>query len=132
MSDNVLSLIIPVKDAKLMPSEGHKRAIADFLRSQDGNAVTVRLSKPRKPRSVKSNAFYWASIIGTLAGTTGHSPEEIHFFLKKEFLPRSFIKLGGKEIELQKSTTELTTQEFSEYLDRIRAWAAQELQIALP
>ena len=67
-----------------------------------------------------------------IADETGHEPEEIHEILKWKFLPRQFIAFGGEEIEMAKSTTRLSTQEFEEFLDRIRAFAAQELCLLIP
>jgi hypothetical protein len=48
------------------------------------------------------------------------------------FLPRKFITLGAKEVEVRKTSADLSTEEFADYLRRIEAWAATELGIAIP
>jgi len=39
---------------------------------------------------------------------------------------------GIKEVEVPKSTAELTTKEFEEYTTSIRQWASQELGVYIP
>jgi hypothetical protein len=41
--------------------------------------------------------------------------------------------IGGESREVTMSTTELTKEEiFERYIDPIRAWAAQELEVSIP
>ena len=90
------------------------------------------LSRPTTSRSLRQNRFYWGAVIGAIAESTGNSPEDLHLVLKEMFLPRKFITLGSKEVEVKKSTADLTTEEFTLYLEAVRAWAATELGITMP
>lgn len=127
-----LTLTIPVRDAKLEPSPAQKLTIAGYLRNRDGKTVNVTLSRPTTVRSTSQNRLYWGVVVATIATETGHTPEEIHSVLKQMFLPRRFVVVGKSEHELHKTTTELTTEEFTLYLEQIRAWAGTELGIRLP
>ena len=82
-------------------------------------------------RSGRQNRYLWAVCYKILSDETGHSTEEIHDFMKSMFLPRFFITIGGKEQEVRKSTTELSTVEFEEYLMRIRVFAG-EMNCSIP
>lgn len=87
----------------------------------------------RRPfkRSSGQNRYLWGVLYKAIADETGHSAQEIHEHCKHQFLPKMFVVLNGVEVETRKSTTELSTAEFSEYLDRVGALAG-ELGISLP
>lgn len=87
----------------------------------------------RRPfkRSSGQNRYLWGVLYKAIADETGHSAEEVHEFCKARFLPRAFVVIGGVEMETRKSTTELDTAEFSDYVSRVGALAG-ELGISLP
>lgn len=78
--------------------------------------------KEKIPRTLKANAYYWVAVVGIPAQHFGYSVEEMHEALKWLFL-RKFEE--GKP-ETVRSTTELSTVEFSEYVEKCRKWAAEE------
>lgn len=122
----------PVKDGKMHFSDVQRKLIAAFLKKHEGQDVRVTFSQPAKTRSNKQNRYYWRVVIDMIAAETGHSQEEVHELMKAMHLPRAFVTIAGKEVEIAKSTTTLSTFEFEEYLDRIRAFAAQELNMTIP
>jgi hypothetical protein len=126
------SVTAPVKEGKLALSDAQKKTIAVFLHRNEGNHVRLTFSKPGKPRSNNQNKFLWGVMYAMIAEETGNTTEDIHAFCRASFLPKSFITLGGQEREVEKSTTDLSTDEMSAYQDRIRAFAAQELNLVIP
>lgn len=127
-----LTLTIPVKDGELNPSFSQRQSMSGYLHGLYGRAVVVKLSRPVTRRSIQANKFYWGVVLETIATDTGHTAEEIHSVLKEMFLPRKFITVGKREVEVRKSTTELSTDEFNLYLIQVSAWAGTELGIRLP
>ena len=127
-----LSLTIPTEDGQLRPSEAQKQAMTGYLLTRSGKAVVLRLSAPINRRSNTQNSFYWGVVLETIAADTGHTSEEIHEVFKAQFLPRKFVTVGFTEVQLPKSTTELSTIEFEQYLEQIRAWCSTELGISIP
>lgn len=125
-----LTLIVPVSAGRLQPTQAQLATIQGYLASKQ--SVAVKLSKPVKPRSNRQNAYLWGVVLPMIAEYTGHTTEDVHGWFKDEFLPRRFITLGGKEKELRKTTTELTSMEFEAYLERIRAWSAETLGLVIP
>ena len=79
-----------------------------------------------KPRSLKENNYYWGIVLTLLAEATGFTPEEAHDAMRWKFLRK------GQRFETVRSTTGLTTNEFEEYLEKIRLFAAQELNCIIP
>jgi len=128
---DTLTLTIPVEGGKLRPSFQQDLALSGFLAKRDGKAVVVQLSKPVTRRATSQNSLYWGVHVKTLAEHTGYAPEELHEILKGMFLPRHFKTVGKIEVEVQKSTRELTAEEFSKYLEQIEAWAADELGVSI-
>ncbi len=127
-----LELLVPVKAGRLDPSEAQKATIGSFLATRDGKAVVVKLAKPVNSRSQRQNRFYWGVVLTTIAEATGNTTEDLHEHFKDRFLPRRFVTLAGKELEVAKTTTALSQDEFSKYLEQLAAFAASELGITLP
>lgn len=98
---------------------------------KEGEDVYLSVSKRFKERSLDQNAYYWGVVIPLLSGHIGYFEDEMHEAMKLKFLYR---EVPGK-IPTIVSTARLSTKEFSEYIDRIIAWAAQmdpPLVIPLP
>ena len=129
---NSLTLTIPVEGGRLKPSPGQQATIGNYLRTREGKAVEVKFARPTTSRSQRQNRFYWGVVLTAIAESTGNSTEDIHVVLRDRLLPRKFITLGSKEVEVKKSTADLSTEEFTLYLEAVRAWAATELGITMP
>ena len=78
----------------------------------------IEITKYKKDRTASQNKLMWMWL-GIISNDTGESPENLHQVFKLRFL--------GTE----KSTTKLTTQEFTDYLDKIEGLALS-IDIRLP
>lgn len=133
MSDKALSMLIAVAEGKLLPTTSQKDMIRGYLaRFVSGSPVQVNFSPPSRGRTTKQNGYYWGVVLSMIATETGHTSEECHEYFKSLLLPRMFVTIAGKERSVPKSTTELTTVEMEQYLERIRAFAAAELRMNVP
>ena len=109
---------------------GLSAALAAF----EGREVEARLGPPRKARSLSQNDWYWAAIVPELADEWGYEVddkseiEKAHESLKFQFL-RVTDENGRERV---RSTTELSTKEFSEYCERCRRYAAIEYGRNIP
>ena len=81
-------------------------------------------------RSAAQNRYYH-KMLDVLCDYTGDTHMDMHEQLKVRFLAKPYV-LEDKEYMIVKSTTELTTKNFAEYLDKIFHWAAEELEVTLP
>lgn len=90
---------------------------------------------PKKWRSNSQNSYYWSVCVGLISEHTGFTPDETHEILKNRFLsePKTLqLKTKTQMVFVTRSTTELDTKSFEEYLSKIRIFASMELGIWIP
>lgn len=90
----------------------------------------ITITKYKKDRTASQNKLMWMWL-GIISNDTGESPENLHNIFKLRFLGTEKIQSMGYSIEIPKSTTKLTTQEFTDYLDKIEGLALS-IDIRLP
>jgi hypothetical protein len=90
----------------------------EWAGEHEGTRLTVRPLK--KGRSLSQNAYYFMYLT-IIADETGDNADDLHEFFKRKLLPPRFVTVRGEEIKLPASTTELSSGEFGEYLDKICA-----------
>jgi hypothetical protein len=100
-----------------------------YMKRLAGHDVVVDIYLGRAVRSQPQNRYYWGVVVAILAEECGYQREEMHEALKWKFLR---LEDPDHPIPTVRSTTDLTTQEFEEYLEQIRIWAASELGVVIP
>ena len=93
----------------------------------EGKAVEVVVRKKKKHRSGAQNKYYWGIVIDIISGATGFTPQEAHDAMRFKFL----TDMQG-ELPKVKSTSELTTVEFLDYIALIQQWASEFLDCYIP
>lgn len=106
-------------------------AVRDVLRRFEGKRMTVTVERYRRKRSNPQNAFYWGCVIPRIqlmfeeAGSSV-SAEEVHDFLRSECrITREIIDPLGEVHSTLRSSTELDTSEWEDWMEKIRAWAGE-------
>ena len=89
--------------------------------------VKVEIKRALPQRTLQQNRYYWGVVVKMIADYTGHDPDEVHTHLKYKFLRQT-----DGVIEWVRSTTTLDTAEFTDYIERCRKWALDELNIVIP
>lgn len=117
-----------VKGGKFKP-EDPKLFLTAFY-PHEGKDVEVTVSRKRKHRSNKQNAYYHGVIVKMVAEFTGETPERTHQYLARMFL-EEVSKIDDSKM-ITKSTTELSTAEFETYAEDCRMWASQFLNLYVP
>lgn len=108
--------------------------LKNFLIRNDGKILTVQLEEhfEKKYRSLKQNNYYWGVVVKIFSEYTGFTKDETHEVLARKFLtyekksPRT-----GKTGVFIKSTTDLTTSEFMDYLLKCREFG-DEYDLNIP
>ncbi len=110
----------------------HREAFTTAMRMMgDRDVVIVTVRTSHATRSIESNKLYWAGYVAPLAEYTGYDPHWIHAYLKKRFLTPNHLVIADAngvvidEADLEPSTTRLTPQEFSAYLQRVAEFAIE-------
>lgn len=95
-----------------------------------GKILKTTFAEVRKNRSQEQNSYYWGVVISMIAQHTGYytneEKEDIHNELKRIILPRNG-RLG-----IPKSTSNMNTIEFSDFIEKVRIWATQVLNLYIP
>ncbi len=97
------------------------------LKAFEGKHIDLSVKLPSKNRSNNQNRFYWGVLIDIIGKELGYTADETHEALKMKFL----LDRRGK-IPTVRSTAVLTTKEFEDYLEDIKRWAAEFLNVVLP
>jgi hypothetical protein len=108
-----------------LKSEAHRKTALEALRAAKIGWV-VRIEPANRTNA--QNAFYWALLQSiseqVMPGGKSHSRDTWHIYFKTLFLPGRMIELpNGELIEQEPSTTGLNKEQFSEYVERVTAWA---------
>jgi hypothetical protein len=110
------------------------QAVAAALRRMDGKRVVISLRKHVNRRSGRQNRAYWGIIVPRVlemftAAGNDTTKEEIHEYLKEHvggpMFARVLIDPDGKRRPVVRSSTTLTTVEWEDFMEKIRAWAAE-------
>ena len=109
----------------------------EAVRLLDGKDVTLTIERSTK-RTSQQNRYYWGGVIpiiqyGMQEVGVKMSHKQVHELLKFKFLIEDVVTEDG-EILMQTigSTTKLNTIKFNEYIDNIRQWAIEYLNIEVP
>lgn len=95
------------------------------VRALAGKHVEIVIRKRRTKRSPQANRFYWGHVLELIAEAAGYSKDEAHEALKYEFLRED----GDGPLVKVKSTADLSTEEFSAYLERCMVLGASHYGI---
>ena len=101
---------------------------SDIQKLKGKNRVYLVVDEDKPSRSTNQNKYYWSICLGMVSEFTGHTPEELHEYFKEMFLPHKQVL--DKSIVM--SSTKLKTDEFEKYLEDIRRFAAEKLNVVIP
>jgi len=90
--------------------------------------IEVVFRKPRSPRTNQMNRYYWLLMNILARSSQDRNKDEWHEDLKSKFL----IENPDSPLPRVRSTTDLSIQEFSEYLQNIKRLVAEYYGIVLP
>ena len=116
-----------------------RKAIAEAIRRMEGKSLRVTLAEAKKRRSTRQNAYMWAVPIRMITDAFRDAgnvvdEDEVHEYLKAEIgkLRRKVVTQEGEVIDMPASTKHLTTSQMEDYLEKVRAWAAEVLDLQIP
>lgn len=118
----------------------HMDSFVHALRSLKDVPVVLTVDEFKEKRGSQANKYYWKVVLGSIgvglkdAGWEPNkcSKEAVHEMLKREFLTVDEHLKDGVFLKRTRSTTELDSQEFSEYLEHCIRFAAEYLNVQIP
>lgn len=117
----------------------NRNQILETIKSFEGKDVLITFEKPKKKRSNNQNSYYWGIVIVLIKSAlkdTGNNlnTNDVHDLLRLKFLKEtiSIKEETGEVIERVRSTTELTTSQFMDYIAEIQQFAAEYFDLIIP
>ena len=117
------------------PKNPYDRCRADtYYKKLMSGTEPFEMTLKRKRRTLPQNALFhvWCQVIADFVGYT--SLDECKYDIKKNLLGlrERVDHLTGEIVKDEYHTSEMTVQELSSFMDRMKAWAATDLGIYLP
>lgn len=115
---------------KLQTEQDRNECITSLVKINLIEGWWFELTKRRKVRTISQNRLerLWLCCI---SAETGHDSNELHDYFKEKWIePKEVIIFGEKKLIY--STRDMNTVQFKNFLDKIRIFAATELNITLP
>ena len=91
----------------------------------------ISISEVKETRKVRANNLYW-EWLEIIHNETGNDKSYLHEFFKYKFLKKENLIGGFGKVEKRITTTDLTTKDFAEYMQKIDRLAVEFLNIHLP
>jgi hypothetical protein len=113
-----------------------RSAFLQRVKEMDGNQVVLYLFQHRR-RTNQQNRYYWGAVVPIVRDGMKElgvelSTDGVHELLKFRFLKQELTTNDGEIIQTVRSSTELTPQEFNDFIASIQQWSAEYLGIDIP
>jgi len=113
--------------------------LLERLQSLPSGDYSITIAPNRKTRSTQQNAYLWGVVYPAVlfglqdAGWEIIDEEQVHEYCKQAFATREVInKDTGEVLSLPSSTARMQTAEFNVYVDKIKAFALEYLNVTIP
>ena len=110
-----------------------------IISSLSDGYYTITLKKAARKRTNNQNEWLWGVVYPLLqqglidAGWEIVDLEQVHELCKSQFASQDLINADtGEVLNLPSSTAKMTTTEFTTYVDKIRAFASEYLNVIIP
>lgn len=112
-----------IKDQNKQVAKNCQKELRRWFES--GSDFEVIIQKHKDKRTNQQNRYLWGVVYAIIGEELGYPADEVHELLAKKFIPSHEIEIFGARRIVAKSTAQLSTTEFSQYVEQIRAFVAQ-------
>jgi hypothetical protein len=114
-------------------TEADKKAVCEYLSKLDisQREYAVKVAKKADKRTLSQNRLYYLWL-NCISAETGNDVEDLHEYFKLKFIGIHSRIIYGENVVRTYSTTDLNTEQFTAYLDKVQRWANVEQGIILP
>lgn len=124
------------EDGTLLQFEASEQALRrGHLKRLAGKAVDVTVRARRNQRSQRQNAWYWGFAIPLIAQELGydrHEHDRLHYALLDKCFGTTYDARLKQHVLNVLHSADLSTTQFSEFMEWIVRFAAQELGVRVP
>lgn len=126
-----------IKDGKLTII--NRKSFDDYINNLPDKDILLTIEKKIKKRSNHQNAYYYGVVLKIVRQglidqgfDNFRNDESVHELLKYRFLKVDESNPDGLFVERIKSTTELSTSQFMDYIAEIQRWGSEFLNTYIP
>ena len=138
MSKNSITLYSNVKYGRLEPHIGS--VLNAKLHSLSGKKAKITIEEAKAVRSINQNSYYWGVVLPMIVNAINEygndfDADEIHVYIKLNVvksMKNNVYLPDGTVTKTIKSTRKLSKAEFSDYIEKIKIWAFEQLKISIP
>lgn len=98
--------------------------LEDLLKEGKQPLVTIKEKASGDKRSIEANKFLWGRLYKSISNFTGYLPMEVHLLCGHLFLSEQKM-INGVQVPYVRSTTDLTVEQFSLYIQQIESYFSQ-------
>lgn len=98
--------------------------LEDLIKEGKQPQVTIKEKVSGDKRSIEANKFLWGRLYKSISQFTGYLPMEMHLLCGHLFLSEQKT-INGVQVPYVRSTTDLTVEEFTSYIQNIESYFAQ-------
>lgn len=115
----------------------NEKAFIEAFQKHIGKEIEITIKAYRDTRSVQQNRYYWGVCLKLISESTGYTTDELHHIFKHKYLidkerARELVDSLIENYLPPRSTTDLDTVEFNNYLEKIKNFASLELGVYIP
>lgn len=99
-----------------------------YMKTLEGVDCEIKVTKYRRRRSNPQNAYFHGVVCVLLGEHWGYTTEEAKSAIKGEFLK----VYPENKPPYTRSTADLNTEEFNQFLEAVKIWAADEWNVYIP
>lgn len=121
------------------PTRNSFQLLGETIENLPIGDYVITITPNRKTRSNQQNAYLWGIVYPAVlfglqdVGWEITNEEQVHEYCKQAFAAREVInKDTGEVLSLPNSTARMQTAEFNVYVDKIKAFAFEYLNITIP
>ena len=116
-------------NGKFVPENEDGYAV--WMDNLDGKECVITIGEKKNQRSMSQNAYYNGVVLKIIGEHLGYDRDEVHEILAAKFL-KKISKVDGVDMVVVRSTTSLTTDEMSNYIEKCKRFSAMELGCFIP
>jgi hypothetical protein len=102
-----------------------------WMTNLDGKLCSLTIGEKKNQRTMNQNKYYNGVVLKIIGQHLGYERDEVHEILSAKFL-KKMLNVGGNDMVVVKSTTSLTTEEMSHYIEKCKRFAAVEFGCFIP
>lgn len=115
----------------------NRHTLKQLLANRQDCEIEILIERKHATRSLQANRYYFGVVLKLISEHTGYDVNETHEAMKALFLPKELAFCDGNgviqgEIVIGGSTRKMNVNEFYDYVERVRRFAAEQLGLNVP